>query len=340
MPLITTPGTYLSLSEFYYQISTMLRAGLGMMAALETLELAPPSRAIGVHISPTLASMRRGLSLSESVRNIPGWLPSFDISLIEAAEKSGREEEVFRMLSEFYREQSRLYRMTLSGLLYPAVILHMAVLIFPPSMLTRLVWQSEVSPYVTQKLSVLIPIYAVSLAGLFFGQSNRGIWIRAVAERIIGIIPLLGAARSRLALARFSAALESLLSAGVYVPEAWRMAGESSGSPRLQKVVALFPSKIIAGFAPSELLPRYRVFPRLFTTLYCTGEKSGDIDGSLKRIYRHYEEEASNKFKAFADWVPRVVGFCLTIAIGWFIISFYLSYFASVSSVIDGAGTP
>ena len=338
MPLITTPGTYLGLSEFYYQISTMLRAGLGMMAALETLEQASPSQAIGRHITPVLASMRRGLNLSESVRRIPNWLPIFDISLIEAAEKSGREEEVFRMLSGYYREQSRLYRMALSGLLYPTVIVHMAILIFPPSMLTRLVWQSEVTEYITQKLCILVPIYAVVLAGLFFSQSNRGVWMRAVAERILGFIPLLGAARSRLALARFSAALESLLSAGVSVPEAWRMAGESSGSPRLQKVVDTFPARISAGVAPSELLPRFRVFPTLFTTLYCTGEKSGDIDGSLKRIYRHYEEESSNKFKAFAEWVPRVVGFCITIAIGWFIISFWIGYFANIGNAIDAAG--
>ncbi len=338
MPLITTPGTYLGLSEFYYQISTMLRAGLGMMAALETLEQAPPTRDIGKHITPVLVSMRRGLNLSESVRAIPGWLPSFDISLIEAAEKSGREEEVFRMLSGYYREQSTLYRMALSSLVYPVVIVHMAILIFPPSMLTRLVWQSEVSEYLTQKFIIFVPSYAIVLALLFISQSNRGVWIRAIVEQFLGFVPLLGKARSRLALARFAAALEALLSAGVSVPDAWRMAGESSGSPRLQKVVETFPPRIAAGITPSELLPKYRIFPNLFTTLYCTGEKSGDIDGSLKRIYRHYEDESSNKFKAFAEWVPRGIGFCVMLAVGWFIVSFWLNYFGNLGNAIDAAG--
>ena len=338
MPLITTPGTYLGLSEFYYQISTMLRAGLGMMAALETLELAPPSRTIGLHITPVLASMRSGLSLSESVRNIPGWLPSFDISLIEAAEKSGREEEVFRMLSEYYRQQASLYRMAVSGLIYPIVLIHMAILIFPTTLLSRLIWQSEVYEFVTQKLSILAPLYAIVLAILFASQSNRGLGIRAVIERIFRFIPLLGSARTNLAFARFSAALESLLSAGVSVPDAWRMAGESSGSPRLQKVIDTFPPRIMAGVAPSELLPRYPIFPRLFTTLYCTGEKSGDIDGSLKRMYRHYEEQASNKFKAFAEWVPRVVVFCVVVTVGYFIVSFYVGYFGAMGEAIDAAG--
>jgi type IV pilus assembly protein PilC len=152
-------------------------------------------------------------------------------------------------------------------------------------------------------------------------------------ERIVLRIPLLAGARESLALARLSIALESLLSAGVSIVEAWELAGAASGSVVLQRSVRSWRSSIDNGQTPGEAVRESGAFPDLFTHLYSTGELSGQLDGTLRRLYNHYNEEASRKLQAIAQWTPRLVYFIVVLVVAYQIVSFWSGYFSQLGEL-------
>ena len=96
---------------------------------------------------------------------------------------------------------------------------------------------------------------------------------------------VLGTARQDLALARLAAALEALLNAGVPIIGAWELAATASGSPALRRSVEGWRPRLEQGSTPAELISESGQFPSVFSSLYHTGEISGQLDQTLNRIH-------------------------------------------------------
>ncbi|MFO1497950.1 MAG: type II secretion system F family protein [Verrucomicrobiota bacterium] len=314
-------------------MASLTAAGIPLIQALEMVRDSASHRAQTRHFRRLVDHLNDGSTLTESLRTANQWLPQFDLALIEAGEQSGRLDVCFRFLAEYYNERARLARQILADLAYPAFILHFAVLILPADRLTRLVWNGDVAGFVTQKAAILLPLYAVVLLALYFGQSGRGERWRAALELILARVPVLGVARANLSLARLTLALESLLNAGVSIVQAWELAAAASGSPSLRRTVLSWRPSVEAGQTPAEAVRESRAFPDLFTNLYSTGEITGQLDETLKRLHRHYQEEAVRKLHAVAQWTPRLVYFLIVLLIAYQILSFWTGYFNNISQL-------
>ena len=145
-------------------------------------------------------------------------------------------------------------------------------------------------------------------------------------ESIFRRIPILGTARHFLALARLAAALEALISAGVNIIEAWDLAANASGSPALRRAVAAMKPKIAAGQTPAEEVRKCSAFPVIFANLYTSGEISGKLDETLRRLYAHYQEEGTHKLQLFAQWMPRLIYVLVAVMVAYNIIQFWIGY--------------
>jgi type II secretory pathway component PulF len=335
MPLLITPRALTRRAEFYHQLAALAAAGVGLISALELVRNAPPDRSFVQPATTLIQQLTDGATFAEALRALGrGWLPAFDLALIEAGENSGRLDLCFRLLSDYYQERARLIRQILSDLAYPGFVLHFAVLIFPTTLLTRLVLQGDLVGFVLAKAAVLLPIYGAIFLFAYLGGAHQSERWRSWIERLLRPIPLLGTARSELALARLSVALESLLSAGVTIIEAWELAAAASGSPALHRTVLHWKPDVLAGQTPAEAVRQSQAFPDLFTNLYSTGEVSGQLDDTLRRLYKHYHEEALRKMHALAQWTPRLIYLMIMLLIAWQVVAFWAGYFSEVSQAI------
>jgi len=202
------------------------------------------------------------------------------------------------------------------------------VLIFPTSQLNALVLQGSVASFVTSKLLVLAPIYALAyLVTRILSGEGRFAW-RLSLDRALAHVPLLGSARRNLALASLCAALEGLVRAGVSMGYAWETAAAASGSPVLQDAVASWRPIVEAGRAPSELVRETPEFPSTFANLYRTGEVAGELDETLKRMQRFYQEEGSRQLQTVAEWTPRLLYLGVALAIAAQVLAFYGAYYS------------
>jgi protein transport protein HofC len=334
MPLIVTPRQLEHRAELYHQLAALTSAGIGLIAGVDMVRQAPAGRFLRKPLDRVHQALEQGATFSDALATGQrAWLPTFDLALLDAGEKSGRLDRCFRLLSDYYTERARLARQILSELAYPAFILHFAILIFPTSLLVRLVWQGDVTGFVTAKLALLVPFYLVIGLGVYAAQSSRHGWWRSVLEWVLRKVPLLGKARANLALARLSMALESLLSAGVSIIEAWPLAAAASGSPALRRAVLGWNSNVLAGQTPAEAVRESGAFPDLFTNLYSTGEISGQLDDTLARLHRHYAEEGSRQLRLVAQWTPRLVYFAVVLLIAYQVVSFWSGYFSQINDL-------
>ena len=329
--MIVTPAHLTQRSEFYHQLGQLTGAGLGLVRALEQLRRNPPSASYREPVQRVLDELKNGCTLAEALRHTGRWLPQFDVTLIEAGEKSGRLDQSFRLLSDYYTERARMAKRLIADLAYPVFLLHFAIFIlpFPNLFLTGNGWL-----YLRQTLGVLVPIYAVVALLIYALQSRHGEAWRTWVEGLLSGVPVLGTARRYLAIARLAAALEALISAGVSIIEAWELAAAASGSPALRRTVRAWKPHLQAGQTPAEIILSSSRFPALFANQYSSGEISGKLDETLRRLHGYYQEEGSRKLHAVAKWVPVFIYLVIVAVIAYKIISFYLGYFQQ----IRGAG--
>lgn len=332
MPLVQTPGLLARRAELYHQLGQLTAAGIGLLKALEIQRRTPSSPSFRAPLGAISDELGRGATFSEALERTGRWMPEFDRALLRAGEQSGRLPNCFEMLAAHYNERSRLAKQMLSDSAYPVFLFHFAIFIGPfPELFTS----GRMVPYLAKTVGVLAPLYVLVLLILVATRQEHGESWRALIERLLQAVPGIGSARRNLAMARLSAALEALLSAGVNIVEAWNLAAAASGSPALKRQVARMQPLIEAGQTPAEAVATCAFFPEPFVHLYTTGEMTGQLDQSLKRLAAMFQEEASRKLRAFSQWLPKVVYFLVVLMIAWRIIAFWTDYFGQINKAIN-----
>ena len=331
--MLFTPGQFSRRADFYHQLAQLTGAGLTISAALQHLHRNPPAASFRQPIGTVIRDIEAGLTVSEGFARHPEWMPEFDLALLHAGERSGRLEATFNMLSEFYTERATIARRILGSLAYPALLLHAAIFILP---FPELFLTGNTVAYALKTFGVLIPIYVLAVILVFLSQGRRGEAWRAIFERITNVIPLVGAGRRQMALARLAAALEALINAGEGIVEAWPLAAAASGSPALRREVSSWRPALAAGRTPAEILQTSPPFPETFANLYSSGEISGSLDVTLKRLSKYYLDEGSRNIRMAARIGPGIAYGLVALYIAWRVISFWLGYFQQVNDVISG----
>jgi len=335
MPLIITPRQFAQRAEFYHQLAQLTSAGIGVVQALEQIRRNPPSSAFREPLQRFLDELAAGRTFSESLQS-GGWLPVFDTALIEAGEHSGRLDATFRLLADYYNERARVTKMVISQLIYPVGLLHFAVFIFLVVMPFAGSQFNASLPWLCLKAALILsPLYAAVAMMIYALQGKHGEHWRARVESFLRPVPILGTARHCLALARLAAALDALISAGVNIIDAWELAATASGSPALRRTVAEWKPLITSGKTPAETIRNSRLFPETFANLYASGEISGKLDETLRRLHVYYQEEGTHKLNAFAQWTPRLVYFLIVLFIAYKIINFWTGYFNTISNLTN-----
>jgi type IV pilus assembly protein PilC len=334
MSFLITPAQFTQRAELYHQLAQLTSAGIGVLPALEQIRRNPPGRSFREPLGNLLNHLNEGLTFSESLQKLGSWLPEFDIALIEAGERSGRLDASFRLLADYYNDRARLAKQVISQLIYPVGLIHFAALVFLIVLpFAKSQFNASIIFLFVKAALILSPLYIITFFLIYATQSKHGEKWRALIESLVRPIPILGTARRFLALARLAAALEALINAGVNIIEAWDLAAASSGSPALRRAVENWKPEVIAGRTPAEVLRERREFPEMFANLYASGEVSGKLDETLKRLYTHYQEEGTRKLHAFAQWLPRLIYFIVVLIIAYKIVTFYTGYFQQVNDM-------
>ena len=333
--MFITPGMLNRRAEFYHQLGAMIASGVPLIQALEMGQRNPALRGSKKHLHALIESLKSGMTFTDSMASVHGWLPEFDVALLSTGEQSGRLDVSFKRLADYYATRAKIIRDTISNLLITIATLHVFLLVFPLRFLVAFVLgimdgrYSLCLPFLIQKAVVFGSIYGAVILLIFACQGNRGEGWRAMIESVMQMVPLLRTAQKYLALSRLTAALESLISAGVSIIKSWELAAPASGSPRIKREISQWPPEFENGKTPAELVISTSYFPELFANLYHTGEISGKLDETLTRLQAYYQEEGFRILRLFTQIMNGTIYGLIVLLVAYNVISFYVGYFNS-----------
>lgn len=330
---MVTPGQLAQRADLYFQLSQLSTAGIPLLQCLDSVGASPR-----VKLRPALMRLRMGLeeghTLADAIEPLGAWFSHFERALLDAAEQSGRLPETFRQLFHHYEEKAATARQVIALTAYPALLFHLAVLIFPIEALTGLVLKGQWVQFLFGKAMMLGPLYALVLLAVYLSQETRSQSWRTIWDGLLHSIPVLGSARRDLALARLSASLDALIRAGVPIIQAWRISGPASGSPRFNRSVQRMVPQMEAGRPPSEVLRQDHLFPDIFTNQYAAGELSGKLDENLNRLHQYYLEEGNRRMRRTVLVAGGLLYAGIVLMVVWRVLSFYIDYFRKIGEFI------
>src|SRR5262245_51189083 len=312
-----------SLQVFARQFATMIGAGVSVVAALVTLEEQTDDKYLADVIADVRSDVEGGVVLSKALARHPKVFNRLIVAMVEAGESSGTLDTVLDRVATQIEKETQIKRRVKGAMVYPAVVISFAFLVLTFMLLFIIPVFVEVFdtlngdlPWLTQfvmNISYALRNYWFiifpAIGGLIFAffrlkRTERG---RQAWDRFKLRIPMrVGDVVHKIALARFSRTLATLVSSGVDIIKALEITGATSGNWVVERSLADIRTRVHEGVPISEPLQEDPVFPPMVGQMVKIGEVKGELDGMLGKVADFYEGEVDSSIQSITSNVERV----------------------------------
>jgi len=341
--------TLLDVATFIRQLSVMLGAGVGLVAALD--DLADQNKLERPRFGAVLEDIRNriigGSPLSTAIKEHPKVFPSLVPALIRAGEESGNLEGIMGDLADYLDSQVALRRKVTSALTYPffiAVVFLGVVaalfLYFLPKFNQmfmdvggKLPKITRVALAISNGLRTWWPAVVVVLVGGFVTVRllRRLPGGRDFLDRLKLKLPLVGQVIHRVVLVRFIETLATMQRSGVPILMSLDIASNTAGNAVIEEAVRQARKEVMRGSFLSHELGRYAVFPRMMVRMVAVGEETGKLEGLLSRAAAYYKDEVDNSVQRMTRLIEPVMIVFMGVIVGFVLFSIYLPIFVLTS---------
>lgn len=334
---------------FTRQLSTMIDAGIPILQSLEALEEQATQKYFKSVISAVREDVSVGNSLSASFGKHTRVFDSLFISMVKAGETGGALSVLLDRIAGYMEKALKLRNKVKSAMVYPAVVITMAVLI------TVLLLVKVVPTFkgIYDSLGKELP--GMTQVLIFISENLKASFLWLVVGSIIGFIafinykkteigslqvdrlslkfPVFGPLIHKVALSRFSRTLATLIQSGVPILTALDIVGKSSGNRVIELTVKDAAAHIQEGESISEPLIHSGVFPQMVTRMISVGEKTGKLDTMLTKVAEFYEDQVDAAVAGLTSMIePLIIGF-LGIVVGFIVIALFLPIISLTSAI-------
>jgi type IV pilus assembly protein PilC len=338
------------IAVFTRQFSVMIDAGLPLVQCLEILAGQQENKAFQDVLTATRASVEGGTTLSNAMAQHEKVFDPLYVNLVEAGEAGGILDTILQRLALYIEKNVKLKRAVQSALVYPVAVILVAV-----GVITLLLWKVVpifatlfVGLGVDLPLPTRIVIGLSNLIGSIFGLLilvffvGIGIGIkvwygtpkgRLVLDSLLLKLPLVGILLRKIAVARFTRTLGTLISSGVPILESLDITARTAGNAIIERALLKVRQALEAGKTLAEPLRETEVFPGMVTQMIGVGEQTGAMDAMLQKIADFYEDEVDAAVKdLLAALEPAMIMF-LGIVVGGIVISMYMPLFTLIGKL-------
>src|SRR6201987_3527227 len=350
---IPTFGTGVDSKElaiFTRQFAVMIDAGLPLVQCLEILAGQQENKVFQKILNGVRASVEGGATLSASMKQYDKVFDPLYYNMVEAGETGGILDTILQRLSSYIEKNVKLKRAVKSAMIYPVAVISIAVMV-----ITLLLW--KVVPIFTtlfNGLGVDLPlptrivigkskfigsIYGFLIFVFFVGVGVAlKLWYgtpqgRYALDHVLLKLPLVGILLRKIAVARFTRTLGTLISSGVPILEGLDITARTPGNAVIEKALGQVRKALEQGKNLADPLKETNVFPGMVTQMIGVGEQTGAMDAMLQKIADFYEEEVDAAGKdLLAALEPAMIVF-LGVVVGGIVISMYLPLFSLIGKL-------
>lgn len=325
---------------FAMQLSTLLKAGVALLRALEILERGTANMMLAGVIKKMAKTVSEGRSLGEALREHPKVFPWLWTNLVEVGEMSGTLPEVLIEVSRYQEASEKIKGKVVSALFYPGILMTIAgaavtfLLIFiVPKFAEIFKSQNMQLPVLTQMIvavSYVIKNYAIFVVGFI---AIIIYLIKLYASTPLGKIsiggfflkaPLFGGFILEVSVVRFSRSLATLLHAGLPLIKSLETAAKLTGNAFLEKRILEAREAVTQGHGLGVQLESKKVFPIFMAQLISVGEETGEIESFLKMLSNYYEERVDQFLSRISVVIEPIMLVFMAAVIGTIVIGMFL----------------
>jgi len=334
---------------FTRQFATMVNSGLPLVQALSILEEQTENDRLAEVVGDVLYDVESGHTLADALKQHPDVFTDLYVNMIEAGEAGGILDTILLRLSEFLEKNDALVRKVKGALIYPAVIMSVAVgaiaillLFVIPTFQEMFASFDQALPLPTRiviAMSDFLQNYILFLVGgLVAGGFAFRAWIdtdggRLSWDRFLLKLPVLGDLVRKAAVSRFTRTLGTLLASGVSILEGLEITARTAGNRVIHDAVMESRSSIAGGKTITEPLRETAVFPPMVTQMIRVGEETGDLDGMMQKVADFYDEEVDVAVESLLKAMEPAMIVVLGTIVGGMIVAMYLPIFGMINAI-------
>jgi type IV pilus assembly protein PilC len=340
------------LAIFTRQFSVMLDAGLPLVQCLDILAQQQDNPYFAKVLERVREDVESGTTLADAMARHPKVFDQLYVNMVEAGETGGILDIILQRLSTFLEKMVKLVSDVRSALIYPIAVIAIscvvisAIMIFVipafKSIFETLVGPGEGLPWLTQVVVDLSSFMASYwwLIGIAIGLTIWGVksWRKTPKGRhntdaILLKLPILGEILKKIAIARFSRTLGTLLASGVPILESLDITGRTSGNVIVEEAIQKVRVAIEQGETFLEPLKAVKIFPPMVCQMIGIGEQTGALDAMLNKIADFYEQEVDAAIANLLAMLEPAMILFLGVTIGTIVIAMYLPLFTLIAKL-------
>jgi len=336
---------------FTRQFSTMIDAGLPLVQCLEILSTQSDSAGLKRVLREIKEFVEGGATFADALRKHPKVFDELYVNLGGAGEVGGILDTILTRLAAYIEKNQKLVKKVKGAMVYPVCIVIIAfVVLFVLLYYVIPVFEKmfadfgskQALPAMTQSLIDLskwmrVNYYLVfgTIFGVIFGTKyfkkwpkGRYLWDKAMLK-----VPLFGSLLRKVAVAKFTRTLGTMISSGVPILDALEVVAKSAGNKIVEEGVMYTREKISEGKTMAEPLAECGVFPGMVVQMIAVGESTGALDQMLSKIADFYDEEVDVSVDALTSMLEPMMMVLLGGMVGYFLIAMYLPIFSIAGAV-------
>jgi type IV pilus assembly protein PilC len=349
LPFIKKKVNQRSVAIFTRQLATMIDAGLPLVQSLEVLSSQQEDKVFKKIIREIKEDVEGGSTFAGALKKHPTAFNELFTNLVVAGEEGGILDTILNRLAVYIEKAEALKKKVKSALIYPATIVTVAVAVVMILMLFVIpVFETMFSSagqslplptLIVLAISKMIKKYIIffipAIILLFFlfkryYQTQNG---KAVVDRLLLKLPVFGPLFRKIAVARFSRTLGTLVSSGVPILDGLSIVSRTSGNRAIEIAIMNARASIREGETIAEPLNRSALFPPMVIQMISVGESTGALDSMLSKIAEFYEEEVDVAVANLTSLLEPMLMIFLGVVIGGVVIAMYLPIFNMASAV-------
>jgi type IV pilus assembly protein PilC len=334
---------------FFRQFSVMIDAGLPLVQCLEILAANQENPTFQKTLTGVRTTVEGGATLANAMRQYPKVFDDLTTNMMDAGETGGILDIILQRLATYVEKAVKLRAAVKSALIYPVSVVSLAFLIVG----ALLKWVVPIFANLFTGLGVALPLptrvvmglsslvghfwwfFIVGIVGVVFGlkqirKDPRG---RYYMDWMMLKLPVLGVLLRKIAVARFTRNLGTLITSGVPILEGLSITAKTSGNAVLEEALMKVRKAIEEGRTIVDPLRESGVFPNMVTQMIGVGEATGAMDAMLQKIADFYEDEVDSATKDMLAMLEPIIIGLLGVMIGGIVISLYMPLFSMIAKL-------
>lgn len=328
---------------FSRQLSTLVSSGVPIVQGLDILATQAENPAFKEVISAIKKDIESGLSIAEAMAKHPKAFTELYVSMVNAGEIGGILDVILERLSAYLEASEALKAKVKSALMYPAVVSGAALVIT----VFLIAFVIPVFKDIFGGFGADLPLPTKVVIGLSDGlRANAlyliillggGVWGlkkyvksekgREKFDSISLRLPIFGILLKKVAIAKFTRTLGTLIKSGVPILQALETVAKTSGNKIIEAAINKSKDSIKEGGKISEPLQKSGIFPPMVVQMIGVGEESGSLDTMLGKIADFYDQEVDTAVKGLTSMIEPVIIIFMGIVIGTIVIAMFMPMF-------------